>query len=188
MTDRQADPRKGERRSEPRIAVIGTGFGGLGAAIELKRAGFDDLVIFERADDVGGVWRENTYPGAACDIPSPVLLVLLRTEPAVAAALLAAAGHPRLPAPGCRQVRPASAYPVRHRGHRRRLRRARTGTWTVHTSSGEVVEIDVLISAVGQLSRPVLAGRSRDARTSPARRSTRRSGITRCTWRASASR
>ena len=53
------------------IAIIGAGFGGLGAAIELKRSGFEDIVIFEKGDDVGGTWRENTYPGAACDVPSP---------------------------------------------------------------------------------------------------------------------
>jgi cation diffusion facilitator CzcD-associated flavoprotein CzcO len=55
-----------------RVAVVGSGFAGLGAAIALKRAGFDDIVILERADDVGGVWRDNTYPGAACDVQSPV--------------------------------------------------------------------------------------------------------------------
>ena len=53
-----------------RIAITGTGFSGLGAAIRLKQAGFDDLVLFERASEVGGVWRENSYPGAACDVES----------------------------------------------------------------------------------------------------------------------
>ena len=52
------------------VAIIGTGFGGIGAAVKLKEAGFDDLVIFERAGDIGGVWRDNTYPGAACDVQS----------------------------------------------------------------------------------------------------------------------
>ncbi|WP_099025513.1 flavin-containing monooxygenase [Mycolicibacterium palauense] len=50
--------------------IIGAGFTGLGAAIRLKRAGVDDLVILERSDRVGGTWRDNTYPGVACDIPS----------------------------------------------------------------------------------------------------------------------
>src|SRR3954468_24866462 len=54
----------------PSVAIIGSGFGGLAAAIELVRAGFDDLVILERADELGGVWRDNVYPGIACDIPS----------------------------------------------------------------------------------------------------------------------
>jgi len=52
------------------IAIIGSGFGGLGAAIRLKRQGCEDFVIFERAGDVGGVWRDNTYPGCACDVES----------------------------------------------------------------------------------------------------------------------
>lgn len=50
--------------------IIGTGFGGLGMAIALRRAGEDDILLLEKGRDVGGVWRENTYPGAACDIPS----------------------------------------------------------------------------------------------------------------------
>jgi len=53
-----------------RVAIIGSGFGGLGAAIRLKRDGIDDIVVFERAEDVGGTWRDNTYPGCACDVPS----------------------------------------------------------------------------------------------------------------------
>jgi cation diffusion facilitator CzcD-associated flavoprotein CzcO len=50
--------------------VIGTGFSGLGMAIQLKRDGRDDFVVLEKADDVGGTWRDNTYPGCACDIQS----------------------------------------------------------------------------------------------------------------------
>jgi cation diffusion facilitator CzcD-associated flavoprotein CzcO len=50
--------------------IIGAGFTGLGAAIKLQKAGVTDIVILERSDRVGGTWRDNTYPGAACDIPS----------------------------------------------------------------------------------------------------------------------
>lgn len=50
--------------------IVGAGFSGLGAAVKLTRAGVDDIVIVERADRVGGTWRDNTYPGIACDIPS----------------------------------------------------------------------------------------------------------------------
>jgi cation diffusion facilitator CzcD-associated flavoprotein CzcO len=53
-----------------RVAIIGTGFSGLGMAIRLKQAGIDDFVLLERADDVGGTWRANTYPGCQCDVPS----------------------------------------------------------------------------------------------------------------------
>jgi cation diffusion facilitator CzcD-associated flavoprotein CzcO len=52
------------------VAIVGAGFGGLGAAISVKHAGFDDVLIFEKADDVGGTWRDNSYPGCACDVPS----------------------------------------------------------------------------------------------------------------------
>jgi cation diffusion facilitator CzcD-associated flavoprotein CzcO len=52
------------------LAIIGSGFGGLGAGVMAKRHGIDSFVILERADAVGGTWRDNTYPGCACDIPS----------------------------------------------------------------------------------------------------------------------
>ena len=53
-----------------RIAIIGTGFAGLGLAIRLRQQGRGDFVLFERAADVGGTWRDNTYPGCQCDVPS----------------------------------------------------------------------------------------------------------------------
>jgi len=52
------------------IAIIGTGFGGLGLAIRLKQSGRDDFLMFERDTDVGGTWRDNSYPGCACDVES----------------------------------------------------------------------------------------------------------------------
>lgn len=52
------------------IAIVGTGFSGLGMAIRLRQAGFGDLVLLERDQEVGGVWRDNRYPGAACDVQS----------------------------------------------------------------------------------------------------------------------
>jgi cation diffusion facilitator CzcD-associated flavoprotein CzcO len=58
------------RRRSPRVAIIGAGFGGLGAAVALRSAGIDDLAIVDGEDGVGGTWRRNTYPGAACDVQS----------------------------------------------------------------------------------------------------------------------
>ena len=52
------------------IAVVGAGFGGIGLGVKLREAGFYNFVILERADDLGGTWRANTYPGCACDVPS----------------------------------------------------------------------------------------------------------------------
>src|SRR6059058_3136341 len=63
----------GQVRSLPehtRFAIAGAGFAGIGLAARLIESGEDDFVILERGDDVGGTWRDNTYPGCACDVPS----------------------------------------------------------------------------------------------------------------------
>ena len=52
------------------VVIVGAGFGGLAAAIELRRHGFDDVTVLERAPGVGGTWHYNDYPGCACDVPS----------------------------------------------------------------------------------------------------------------------
>src|SRR3954471_21187409 len=57
-------------RNEVDIAIVGSGFSGLGMAIRLKQQGKDDFVVLERGDEVGGTWHYNTYPGCACDVPS----------------------------------------------------------------------------------------------------------------------
>ena len=54
----------------PRIVIIGAGFSGIGLGVYLRKAGIEDFVILEKAKEVGGTWRENTYPGAECDVPS----------------------------------------------------------------------------------------------------------------------
>ena len=56
--------------SHAAVAIVGSGFSGLAMAVELKRSGRDDFVVLERANDVAGTWRDNTYPGCACDVPS----------------------------------------------------------------------------------------------------------------------
>ncbi|TCO62514.1 flavin-containing monooxygenase [Actinocrispum wychmicini] len=58
------------KRYDTGVVIVGTGFSGLGMAIQLKKTGRDDFLVLEKADDVGGTWRDNTYPGCACDIPS----------------------------------------------------------------------------------------------------------------------
>src|SRR5580693_6044591 len=62
-----------EREGVPmpyRVVVIGAGFGGIGMAIALKQAGIEDFVVVDGADDLGGTWRDNSYPGLTCDVPS----------------------------------------------------------------------------------------------------------------------
>jgi cation diffusion facilitator CzcD-associated flavoprotein CzcO len=63
------------------VAVIGSGFSGLGAAIRLDQSGHKDFLVFERGNDVGGTWRDNTYPGAACDVPSHLYSYSFATNP-----------------------------------------------------------------------------------------------------------
>jgi cation diffusion facilitator CzcD-associated flavoprotein CzcO len=63
-----------------RALIIGTGFSGLGMAIALQKQGVD-FVILEKADEIGGTWRDNTYPGAACDVPSHLYSFSFETKP-----------------------------------------------------------------------------------------------------------
>ncbi len=65
-----ADPASDGLPAHVTVAVIGAGFGGLGVGVRLRAAGLTDFVILERAGAVGGTWRDNTYPGCACDVPS----------------------------------------------------------------------------------------------------------------------
>lgn len=67
MADEQSAD-QGEHRVS--VIIVGTGFSGLGTAIKLKQAGIHDFVVLEKEDEIGGTWRDNTYPGCACDVPS----------------------------------------------------------------------------------------------------------------------
>jgi cation diffusion facilitator CzcD-associated flavoprotein CzcO len=136
-----------------RVTIIGTGFSGIGMAVRLKQAGIEDLTILERAHEVGGVWRDNTYPGAACDVPSHLYSFSFAPD-----------GR------WTRRFAPQSeikAYLQRVAQEHDVLRHVRFGTdvtrsyydeqrrvWNVELASGEVHETDVLIAACGQLSRP----------------------------------
>ncbi|MBX5441163.1 MAG: NAD(P)/FAD-dependent oxidoreductase [Solirubrobacteraceae bacterium] len=64
------------------VVIVGCGFGGIAAAVRLREAGFADVAILEKADDVGGTWRENTYPGIACDVPSHLYSLSFAPNPA----------------------------------------------------------------------------------------------------------
>ena len=55
---------------EPRIVIIGAGMAGILSVIKFREAGYHDLVVYEKSDRIGGTWRENTYPGIACDVPA----------------------------------------------------------------------------------------------------------------------
>lgn len=137
----------------PSVTIIGSGFGGLGMAIALRKAGIEDITVFEKADDLGGCWRENTYPGAACDVPSH--LYSYSFEPK--------SDWSRRFAPQ-REILDylrhcATKYDVlRHIRFRSEVAGARFDAegnrWDVRLADGTVHLTDVLVSACGQLSRP----------------------------------
>src|SRR6201986_3263856 len=65
----------------PGIVIVGAGFGGIGMGIALKKAGYHDFVILDKAQDLGGTWRDNQYPGGACDVPSPLYAYSFELNP-----------------------------------------------------------------------------------------------------------
>ncbi|WP_040791839.1 flavin-containing monooxygenase [Nocardia paucivorans] len=70
MSRKVTDNAVANRARHLRTIIIGSGFSGLGMAIRLSQQGRRDFLVLERGSDVGGTWRDNTYPGAACDVPS----------------------------------------------------------------------------------------------------------------------
>ncbi|WP_063821122.1 flavin-containing monooxygenase [Nocardia araoensis] len=145
-----------------KVAVVGAGFGGIGMGVGLRRAGITDFVIFERGGDVGGVWRDNTYPGCSCDVPSHLYSFSFapyrsrRVRYPRQAEILeylrrVAADHGLVP-----HLRLGTAISAA------RYLEAESG-WELTTSEGQRVFADVVVFAVGQLHRPHipdLAGRA----------------------------
>lgn len=155
-------PDDGHDRPQLRVGIIGTGFSGLGTAIELLRKGrhrmsqraqAPDVVLFERSHEVGGTWRDNTYPGCACDIPSQLYSFSCAPNPDWTRSYPLQAEIQRY------LVDIADRYDLR--------RRIRFGTeitearwddrhrrWELATSTGDVELVDVLIAGTGPLSQP----------------------------------
>jgi cation diffusion facilitator CzcD-associated flavoprotein CzcO/acetyl esterase/lipase len=143
-------------RPTPSVAIIGAGFGGIGLGMTLKRAGIDSFTIFEKADGIGGVWRDNTYPGAACDVPSHLYSFSFEPNP----------DWTRVYSPQP-EILDYLERCVEKYGMAPNLRLGteviqaqidgRSGRWRIETNGGETLEADVLVSACGQLSRPALS-------------------------------
>ncbi|MEV4251149.1 NAD(P)/FAD-dependent oxidoreductase [Streptosporangium canum] len=138
----------------PNVAIIGAGFGGLCMAIRLERAGIRSYTIFEKGPGVGGTWRDNTYPGAGCDIPSHLYSFSFERY---ASWTRRYPGQPEIL--GYLEMC-ADKYGLRPRI---RLNTEVTaaafdeslGRWRVRTAAGEQL-FDVVVSGVGQLNRPRL--------------------------------
>ncbi len=139
--------------TDPAILIVGTGFAGIGMAIRLKQAGFHDFVLLERADNVGGTWRDNHYPGAACDIESPLYSFSFEPYPS----------WTRMFAPQAEILR-YLVHCVDKYGLRPHLRLRTEVTaahfdeaaaaWNVSTADGQSLRARVVISCCGGLSRP----------------------------------
>ena len=135
------------------LAIIGSGFGGLGAAIVARRHGIDDFVVLERADAVGGTWRDNTYPGCACDIPSHLYSFSFAPNPEWSRS------YPAQPELEAYLERIADDYHLRSH-----LRFGFTvavirwsdddSVWTIESIDGTRVRARSVISATGPLSQP----------------------------------
>ena len=137
------------------VLIVGTGFAGLGMAIRLKQAKIEDFLVLEQADDVGGTWRDNHYPGCACDVQSHLYSFSFEPWPrwtrefAPQREILEYLRH-------C-----ASKYGVRpHVRFGARVERAawdeRAGRWTVETADGRTFRARVLVPGCGPLSKPQL--------------------------------
>jgi cation diffusion facilitator CzcD-associated flavoprotein CzcO len=141
------------------IGVVGAGFSGIGMTVALRTAGFTDVTVYERSQDVGGVWRDNTYPGAACDVPSHLYSFSFAPEGAWSKRFA--------------EQREIHAYLQRvalDHGVLPHVRFGRDVTdaawdgrrWTLTFADGDTAVHDVVITACGQLSRPsypAVAGR-----------------------------
>jgi len=140
-----------ERRME--VVVVGAGFGGIATANALHRAGIDDFVVLERAGDLGGVWRENTYPGAACDIPSHLYSYSYAQR-----------RDWSRPCPRQPEILDYLHDVAEGQGIANRIEThtevtsttfdERTARWTVQTAGGERIDARAVVVACGQLSRP----------------------------------
>jgi cation diffusion facilitator CzcD-associated flavoprotein CzcO len=140
---------------KPRVAIVGSGFSGLCLAIHLRKAGIESFRVYEKADAIGGTWRDNTYPGSACDLASFAYCFSFEQKTdwsrkwSPQAEILAYMEH-------C-----ASRYDInRHICFDTEVTGAAfdesKGVWSVRLADGTVVEAEVLISGVGQLSRPYI--------------------------------
>ncbi|MBH5335521.1 NAD(P)/FAD-dependent oxidoreductase [Streptomyces pactum] len=140
----------------PKVVIVGTGLGGIGLAVHLKQTGINNLVILEQGHDVGGVWRDNNYPGAACDVPST--LYSYNSFKTKHNWTMRYSGQAEIQS-YIRGVAEQYGLMEHVRFHSKVVSatfREETGDWSVMTEAGEEHIADVFIPAVGTLARPNL--------------------------------
>lgn len=136
-----------------RVVIIGAGFAGIGMAIRLQQAGIDDFVLLEKDDDLGGTWRDNTYPGCACDVPSYLYSFSFELNPHWSRMFAAQ-----------EEIWDYLRHCVDKYGIEDRIRYrtewtgARfdesTGTWEVEVDGAETLRCRALVTGVGALHKP----------------------------------
>lgn len=134
-----------------RVVIVGAGMAGILSAVKLQEAGYTDFTVYEKADRLGGTWRENTYPGVACDVPSHLYSYSFAPN----------AGWSRWFSPGAEILAYLEDVADRH-GVDRFIRYGseicgmewRDGRWHIETSTGERDEADFVIAATGVLHHP----------------------------------
>lgn len=144
---------RAERGRPLRFAIIGAGMAGILSAIRLREAGFDDFTLYEKADQPGGTWRENTYPGIACDVPSHLYSYSFEPNPDWSHRF----------SPGD-EIQAYFEGVARRHGVTDRIRfgdevercEFSEGRWRLVTKGGHRDEVDVVIAATGVLHHPNL--------------------------------
>ena len=137
--------------TETDILILGAGFSGLIMAMEARRRGFSDILILEQADDVGGTWRENTYPGVACDVPSHLYSFASHLNPDWSTCY---AGGPEILAYMQRVAREEGLYDLCRFGRTFASAAWDGSRWQVSTTDGEAFAARVLVSGLGALHIP----------------------------------
>ncbi len=136
---------------ELRVIVIGAGMAGILSAIKLREAGIDDVVLYEKADRLGGTWRENTYPGVACDVPSHLYSYSFALNPQWSHTFASGA---EIQAYFERVAEEHGVIPLIRFGEEITRADWRDGRWHVESGSGHRDEADVVIAATGVLHHP----------------------------------
>lgn len=135
-----------------KVAIVGSGFAGLGTAIRLKKEGIDNFVVFERANDVGGTWRDNSYPGCACDVESHLYSFSFAPNPNWSRMF---SPQPEIWAYLQRCAKDYGITPHLRFGHEVRAITWNQSSkyWEIETSKGNYTA-NILVSGVGSLCEP----------------------------------
>src|SRR5215510_15650050 len=138
-----------------RVVIVGAGFGGIGMAVALKQAGIEDFVVLDKADDLGGIWRDNSYPGLCCDVPSQLYSYSFRPwrwsrrfppREEILAYLHGLVAERGL-GPHLRFGRGVAAADFDESG----------AVWNLTLDDGGTLQATAVVCAVGQLGRPALS-------------------------------